>query len=632
MYKNKFVLPDGTEISSGAGTINAIQSVTITSCVNSEMELTLGSACADMVEATIFTPNGNLNIAAGADITVFEEKNGNTYQVGLFTLETPTRPSANKYKITAYDHVTWLDKDLTEWLRKPEIVEGFPYSLLTFAGMVCEACGLHLVTTDIPNADYQVKQFAPAGVTGRKLMRWIGEMCGRFCRADSEGDIELAKYTHSPMIVDARSEGGNYAFSMSLEDYTVQAIDMVQISMATGDQGYLWPVADEGANTYIISGNPLIVDVTEDMRPVLDRILLEIPWGYTPCKVTVPAELPIHAGNRITVVDMNGVSHTALVMNVKISGQKAELECTGSARRNSASAANNKTPEHLANSAVNSLTQEEIFNKLTNNGQVQGIYLQDNKVHVNADFIKGGKILAEYDAYIPPTYDDAVRVHRHALFPELYPKPEGAEYDLDGNGSINDQDGILAMQVARGEIQMENCKGAVKKPVTVMLNPSDPYKTLYIYGVNQWGTLVETCIGLQTNIIDYKEDTDNPNCRYFLASNGEKEWVDPPMKPNVEYRTTERHDGKIVYVKRIIMGSLPNATYGTLTFGFSQAEEVIHIEGEIHDGGYIHKFPYVNNSGNAMAWFYSVNSNYVQVWTKSDLRDASAEFTVKFTR
>ena len=37
------------------------------------------------------------------------------------------------------------------------------------------------------------------------------------------------------------------------------------------------------------------------------------------------------------------------------------------------------------------------------------------------------------------------------------------------------------------------------------------------------------------------------------------EWVNPPMELGVEYRTTERHLGKPVYVKLVDCGALPNS-------------------------------------------------------------------------
>ena len=68
MLKNLMVLPDGTELFSGAGTVNAIQSVSLTQRVNSGTELTLGSTCTAMLEATLFTPDGGLELARGAEV------------------------------------------------------------------------------------------------------------------------------------------------------------------------------------------------------------------------------------------------------------------------------------------------------------------------------------------------------------------------------------------------------------------------------------------------------------------------------------------------------------------------------------------------------------------------------------
>lgn len=46
--------------------------------------------------------------------------------------------------------------------------------------------------------------------------------------------------------------------------------------------------------------------------------------------------------------------------------------------------------EKVAQAAVNNQTQTSIFNKLTNNGQTQGIYLKDGKLYVNAEYIASG--------------------------------------------------------------------------------------------------------------------------------------------------------------------------------------------------------------------------------------------------
>lgn len=58
---------------------------------------------------------------------------------------------------------------------------------------------------------------------------------------------------------------------------------------------------------------------------------------------------------------------------------------------------------------VDNLTQEEVFNILTNNGASQGIYMQDGNLYINGTYIKGGTISGQvFDGgYITITYDDA---------------------------------------------------------------------------------------------------------------------------------------------------------------------------------------------------------------------------------
>lgn len=50
-----------------------------------------------------------------------------------------------------------------------------------------------------------------------------------------------------------------------------------------------------------------------------------------------------------------------------------------------------------AQSAIEGLDQEQIFNLLTNNGKAQGVYRDDKgDVYVNASYIKSGKLAAQY--------------------------------------------------------------------------------------------------------------------------------------------------------------------------------------------------------------------------------------------
>lgn len=390
MYRNLIILPDGTEIFSGTGTKNAIKSATLTECVNDSDELSLGSVCANALEMTIITPAGGLSLTAGDEVTLYKvDDNGVRTAKGIFILEKPTRPTANTVKIIGYDRVTKLDKDLTAWVNA---LTGWPYTLKTFAGMVCEACGLTLAETDIPNADFPVSQFTRSDVTGRQLMKWIGQICCRFCRATADGKIEFAWYKPSGITIAPTGERYYFQGALSYETYQVAPIDAVQLKLADSDNGALWPEADDGANSYVITDNAILMaKVTDDLLPYLQAIEGELEGvTYTPCKVAVPACLDITAGNTVDIVDKNGATIAAYVMTKTTTGQKDTLECTGSARRDSTTATNNKSTASVAATAAQNaftgLTQQQVFNKLTNNGEIQGIYVQDSRWYINAEY------------------------------------------------------------------------------------------------------------------------------------------------------------------------------------------------------------------------------------------------------
>ena len=388
MLKNIIVLPDGAEIASGLGAAHTIQSVNLTRSVNKGTELTLGSVCSDALEAKFFTPNGNLNITVGTEVTLYKEDDaGIRTKVGLFTLEKPQRPSRNTYKFIAYDRVSWLDRDLTQWL---STLNGWPYSLLTFARMVCDECLLNFITTDFPNKDFPVNKFPASKITGRDIMGYIGQIAARFCRATPEGDIEFSWYEESG--INLSPSGDRYFFTLNYEDYQVEKIEAVQVQLADSEYGLLWPEKEEGLNSYVISSNPLITAVDGSLIQYLNTIQEEIEYSvYTPCKVTLPASLDLRPGQIIRISDGNGHVLDTYIMTMTQKGQKETIESTGSSRRDTPTTANNKDVRDYVDAAMKRQTQFDIFNKLTNYGAVQGIFMEkDGQIFINAAYISTG--------------------------------------------------------------------------------------------------------------------------------------------------------------------------------------------------------------------------------------------------
>lgn len=356
MQKSILVLSDGTELSSGRGTINALINVQYTELVNSETELTLGSVCASCVEATLIAPGGALSIGTGTEVTTYTEyDDGSREQIGIFKLEKPTRSSANTYKLVAYDRIVNFDIDLTSWLKS--LKEAFPMTLQTFAEAVCTKCGVKLKNTYIPNGDLPIEYFVAGDVTGRKLIRWIAEVATCFVRATPEGLIEFTWYKENSAVKIGPSmketedvkQVPYFEGSLSYEDYEVAPVQKVQIRNTDDDVGTIWPSDLEEGNTYIVSSNMLLSNSSasnlQDVAQYIYQTLKD--KTYVPCKVSIPRGSGIKAGDIVNVTDANGVVFDMYVMQRTVSGGKETLECTGSQNRGSTSVVNSSSYKDL---------------------------------------------------------------------------------------------------------------------------------------------------------------------------------------------------------------------------------------------------------------------------------------------
>ena len=358
MLKTIIVLPDGTELSSGVSEENAILSTVVQECVNEETELALGSVCANKLEVKIRTPSGALSLGTGDEVTVYKaDENGTRHPIGIFALEKPVKASANSLSITAYDRVIKLDVDLSQWMAD---LDG-TYTLYNLAEMVCEACGLELANESLPNGEFLVQPFSASGITGRAIMRWIGQATGRFCRATPDGKIEFAWYTPADLQIAPSGNSFYFQNGLTYEDYSIHPIEKVQVHMEEDDVGVVWPDKTGEKNTYVITGNYLLTaEATEELLPIVQTLYNQLQSvSYTPCKVIIPANLETRAGSIVNITDLNGKQITAYVMTSTMSGNRLTLECTGTYRRDSTTAVNNQSYKALYGKVLNLRTDVE---------------------------------------------------------------------------------------------------------------------------------------------------------------------------------------------------------------------------------------------------------------------------------
>lgn len=62
------------------------------------------------------------------------------------------------------------------------------------------------------------------------------------------------------------------------------------------------------------------------------------------------------------------------------------------------------------------------------------------------------------------------------------------------------------------------------------------------------------------------------------------DWQDPPMKLGIEYRTTERYNGKPVYTKLFDFGYLPVNTFKIVAHNIANIQQVLSVTGSPIDG------------------------------------------------
>lgn len=357
MYRHLLILPSGEELFSGPEQENALQNVTLTETVNSSEELTLGSACACELWAQLITPHSGLALGAEDEVVLYRvEEDGSRHRMGTFWLEKPVHTTAHTMELTAYDAVSRLDQDLTEWLAN---LEEWPYTVQDFARMVCGRCGLSLVEGELPNGDFYIQPFAGERITGRLLMQWLGQITGRFCRATAEGELEFAWYVPNETLRIGPGEADGSVFyyqgELSYEDYQTAPIEKVQLRQNPEDVGTVWP--DEGGqkNTYFIENNPMLAAKSgEDLLQVAKKLYEQLrDVSYTPCRVVIPATPGIRTGDVITITDAYGKTITGWIMKKTADGQRDTLECTGSPCRDSTTAVNNLGFQQLTGKVLN---------------------------------------------------------------------------------------------------------------------------------------------------------------------------------------------------------------------------------------------------------------------------------------
>ena len=354
MLQPTLTLPNGTELKGGSPG-SAMKSLTLHTAVNAGQEFTIGSAFSDYIEAEIWAdPGGSLQITAGDVLTYYRQDDaGNRTKVGVFYAEKPTRTKRNSYKVTAYDTMSKLDADFSGWLHANQAQ--FPKTIWQLVQLACQRAGVTLASSSLPiNGSYSVQAFYADDLTCRQIISWAAEAAGCYAHMNADGKLQFLTYTDKRSTAKITPDGASnstayYADSLSYEDYTVKAIEKVQIRQSDSDVGVIYPDSTTATNTYAVQGNLLLTTGTEaNLKSVaqnLYNVLKNVT--YTPCKVSVPSSSGLACGQIVHVKDARGREFDTYLMSATISSGKASFESVGSASRESSSAVNSQSYKNL---------------------------------------------------------------------------------------------------------------------------------------------------------------------------------------------------------------------------------------------------------------------------------------------
>lgn len=328
----KFIKSDGTEIDS-----STLSSFSLTSCVNAESDLKIGSACSDFLDFTLW---GSSDIGLGATLQCYKvPDSGEPVKIGEFISEKPRQTSKNVYSVTAYDRMSTLESSCVDWLAKTAFVTGTEtYTLVDFAKLVAAQKGIELGdTTALLNETFIVHPFKLDSGTYRLLIQYVAEVGGCFAHMDENGRLAFRWYKNSSKsLAPVKKDSVLGLYAHTHDDYTVRGINAVHYSTSE------WEVtAGTGTNVYEIEGNPIFEYAQkESVQQALDNIKSRLALiSYVPSDSQILDTTEVSAGDIIPITDEIGNSFSTLVMTAtSTAGSYMRITSTGNETKGSSTA------------------------------------------------------------------------------------------------------------------------------------------------------------------------------------------------------------------------------------------------------------------------------------------------------
>ena len=234
-------------------------------------------------------------------------------------------------------------------------------------------------------------------------------------QAQIDGQIETWFYNYVPTTSNAPASQwttdtekekhlGDLFYIVDNEEYGGQAYRWAKINNA-----YAWDYVEDTATTKALADAAKAQDTADNKRRVF---------------ISTPAP-PYDAGDLWWTSTADGAAAIKVCKNGRQSGTYVSTDWID----------NKYIDESTVNSAITeydtSLGQTEVFNKLTNGGQTQGIYIQGGKLYINADYILSGTVAGQ-------------RINGKGLY--VYDNSGNVTLGIDSNGNVTIRANTFSLQ------------------------------------------------------------------------------------------------------------------------------------------------------------------------------------------
>lgn len=327
---------------------------------------------------------------------------------------TPQTMTEQKKYLWNYETIIYTDKSV--YTVPPHIIgaygdKGLPGS----PGADGRTSYVHIKFSDIPNPQYsyQIKEspgkyigiyvdFTELDSTSPSRYTWTQFMGDN--GKDGEDGIGIpgedgkTSYVHFAYANSADGRTGFSTTDSTNKLYIGQYVDYIQTD-STDPSRYSWSrIKGEDGRTYILQPDTLVIKQGANNVYTPRSVTFSSFYrdGTTASRTPYSGRFKIEESTDGTnyyqkyVSSYNESSHTHTPTSTSVKSIRCTLYASGGTN----------TPLDIQTIAVvrdvDNLTQEEIFNILTDNGRLQGIFMRDGMLYINGSYIKSGKVSGEY--------------------------------------------------------------------------------------------------------------------------------------------------------------------------------------------------------------------------------------------